>query len=68
MVYIDYGTSLLTKKALELVPKNTFFSTGEFFTKLIENNDLLAFEVNKRFYHIGNPHALEEFREFIKTQ
>jgi len=68
MIYIDYGTSLLNKKALNLIPKNTFFTTGEFFTNLILKNELLAFEIKERFYHIGNPDALEEFKNYIETQ
>jgi len=66
--YIDYGTSLLNKKTLSYIPENTSFNTGEFFTKLIEKNDLLAFEVSERFYHIGTPEALGEIRYFIKNR
>ena len=68
MIYIDYGTSLLRKKSLNLIPKNTFFKTGDFFSKLISKDELLAFEVKERFYHIGNPDALEEFKNYIETQ
>jgi NDP-sugar pyrophosphorylase family protein len=68
MIYIDYGTSLLRKKSLDLIPKNTFFATGDFFSNLILKNELLAFEVKERFYHIGNPDALEEFKNYIETQ
>jgi NDP-sugar pyrophosphorylase family protein len=66
--YIDYGTSLLNKKTISYIPENTFCSTGEFFTRLIEKNELLAFEVSERFYHIGTPEALEELRDFIKNR
>ena len=66
--YIDYGTSILNKKALEVIPKNTFCSTVEFFKEMIVKNKLLAYEVKKRFYHIGTPKALEEFRSYIKNQ
>ena len=68
MVYIDYGTSLLRKKTLNLIPKDTFYTTGDFFSNLISKEVLLAFEVKNRFYHIGNPDALEELRNYIKTQ
>ncbi len=68
MTYIDYGTSLLRKKSLEIIPPDTFYTTGEFFSNLVKQKQLLAFEVNKRFYHIGNPEALEEFREYIRFQ
>lgn len=68
MIYIDYGTSLLRKKALDLIPKKSFYTTGQFFSKLISKKELLAFEAKERFYHIGNPDALEEFRNFFRTQ
>jgi len=68
MIYIDYGTSLLRKKSLETIPSDTYYTTGEFFSILIKQKQLLAFEVDKRFYHIGNPEALEEFREYIQFQ
>lgn len=68
MVYIDYGTSLLDKKTLNTLQEDTYCSTGDFFSGLIKNHELLAYEVKSRFYHIGNPEALKEFREYIKTQ
>ena len=68
MIYIDYGTSILRKKSLDFIPKNTFCSTGQFFSNLISKKELLAFEVKERFYHIGNPDALKEFRNFIRNQ
>ena len=67
-IYIDYGTSLLRKESLDSVPRNEMCSTGEFFSNLIKKNELLAFETKVRFYHIGNPEALEEFRNFIRSQ
>ena len=67
-VYIDYGTSILRKKSLDIIPKNTFFTTGELFTKLIEQQELLSFEAKERFYHIGNLEALEEFRSYIRSR
>ena len=68
MVYIDYGTSILSKKSMKLIPKNTFYSTGQLFTDLISKGELIAFEVKNRFYHIGNPDALEEFNNYIESQ
>lgn len=68
MVYIDYGASILRKESLSFIPKNTFFSTGQFFSDLISIKELLAFEVKERFYHIGNPDALREFKNYIEAQ
>ena len=65
MIYIDYGTSILRKKILDHVPKDTPYSTEQFFSELIKKQELMAFESQERFYHIGNPEALEEFRNYI---
>lgn len=67
MIYIDYGTSILRKKSLNSISKNTFYSTGQFFSELILNKQLIAFEIEERFYHIGNPDALIDFRNFIEA-
>ena len=68
MIYIDYGTSLLRKKALNLIQENKMYTTGEFFSELIKNKELLCFETKKRFHHIGNPESLEDFSNFIRRQ
>jgi len=65
MVYVDYGASILRKEALELVPYNHVYSLDELFAQLIREKQLLAYEVNKRFYQIGSPEGLEEFRKCI---
>jgi len=65
MIYIDYGTSVLRKKVLDSVPKDTPYPTEQFFSDLIRKHELMAFESEERFYHIGNPEALEEFRNYI---
>ena len=65
MVYIDYGASILRKKALESVPQNQAYSLERLFAKLIRKEELLAFEANTRFYQIGSPEGLEEFRGYI---
>lgn len=65
MVWIDYGASILRRKALEPVPQNQAYSLEELFPQLIEHKQLLAFEVNRRFYHIGYPEGLEEFKRYM---
>ena len=66
MTYIDYGVSLFRKKTLNSIPKNTFFSTKDSYTMLVKQNELLAYEIKKRFYHIGTPESLEEFTRYIE--
>ena len=65
MIYIDYGASILRKKALELVPRNQVYSLEELFAEMIKRGELLAYEVDKRFYQIGSPEGLEEFEKYI---
>ena len=65
MVYIDYGTSILKKSILDLVPKDTPYSTEQFFSELVKKHELMAYESQERFYHIGDPESLEEFRNYI---
>lgn len=65
MIYIDYGASILRKRALELVPPNQVYSLEQLFQQLIPQKELLAYEVTRRFYEIGSPEGLAEFRKAI---
>lgn len=65
MIYIDYGASILRKKALELVSPNQVYSLEQLFQQLIPQKELLAYEVTKRFYEIGSPEGLAEFRKAV---
>ena len=68
MVYIDYGASILKKEALQLIPENHPYSLEDLFIRLIEQKQLLAFEVKHRFYEIGSPQGLKNFKAFVKEQ
>jgi NDP-sugar pyrophosphorylase family protein len=66
MIYIDYGAAIFKKEALQLIPKNCFSSIEELFLRLIEREQLLAFEVKERFYEIGSPQGLKDFEAFAR--
>jgi len=66
MVYIEYGANIFRKEALEMIPENQFYSLDELFPRLIEIDELLAFEVKERFYEIGSPQGLKDFEEYIR--
>ena len=66
MVYVDYGASVFNKKALQLIPEKQPFFFEDFFIRLIEKKQLLAFEVDHRFYEIGSPQGLKDFKAFVK--
>jgi len=65
MDYINYGVSLLRKEALTLIPPGRPFTQEELYQLLIEQEQLLAFETNQRFYEIGSPRGLDEFRRLV---
>lgn len=66
MVYIDYGANLFRREALELVPEERHCSLEDLFAQLIQRRELLAYEVSERFYEIGSPGGLAEFRECME--
>jgi len=66
MVYIEYGANIFNKEALRMIPENQFYSLDDLFHRLVEMDELLAFEVKERFYEIGSPQGVKEFEEYIK--
>jgi NDP-sugar pyrophosphorylase family protein len=67
MVYIDFGVSVLRKKALDLIPEGKVADLEELYQELIRRKELLAFETNQRFYEIGGPDGLREFERLISS-
>jgi N-acetyl-alpha-D-muramate 1-phosphate uridylyltransferase len=67
MIYIDYGLSALQKKALDIIPDNTFSKLDILFQHLIKNHQLAAFEADQRFYEIGSHTGLDEFTKLISS-
>jgi len=67
MVYIDFGVSVLRKKALDLIPEGKVADLEELYQELIRRKELLAFETGQRFYEIGSPEGLKEFEELISS-
>ena len=65
MEWINYGVTALRKEALELIPKDRFCDEETFYGSLIKRRELLAFEVKERFYEIGTPASLSEFKAFV---
>lgn len=66
MVYIEYGANIFKKKTLDMVPEGEPYSFDDLFPRLIERQELLAFEVRERFYEIGSPWGLKEFEDYVK--
>jgi len=66
MDWINFGVSLLRREALALVPAGVPYSQEEWYQQLIERGELLAYETGQRFYEIGSPQGLEEFRRLVE--
>jgi len=64
--YIDYGVNLFRKDVLQLIPEAEPYSMGTLFNQLIARNELLAYDVKKRFYEIGSINGLTTFTEYVK--
>ena len=67
MKYIDYGVSIYRKEALKFIPKNQIYDLFRLQQTLIKKRQLLAYPAEKRFYQIGSPDGLEEFKKYIKN-
>lgn len=65
MVWINFGVTALRKRALSSVSLNTFCDEESFYGGLVNRRQLLAFEVNERFYEIGTQDGLRAFGDFI---
>ncbi len=68
MVYIEYGANIFQRRVLEMIPQNEPYSLDELFPRLIEQGELLAYEVKERFYEIGSPRGLREFERYILSE
>jgi NDP-sugar pyrophosphorylase family protein len=66
MVYIDYGVTLFRRAVLDMIPEDRFYPLEELFPRLIDRQEMMAFEVEDRFHEIGSPGGLMEFREYVK--
>ncbi len=65
MKYINYGVSVLRRDALSLIPEGTPYSQEEWYQDLIAQGQLASYETRERFYEIGSPGGLEEFRSLV---
>lgn len=62
MVYVNFGVSALRREALAFVPAGVPYSQEAWFQSLIRRRQLAAFETAQRFYEVGSPPGLWEFR------
>ncbi len=68
MVYIEYGLNIFRKEILNMVPERQFCSLEHIFPRLIEIDEILAFQIEKRYHEIGSFQGLREFKNYIKER
>lgn len=68
MEHLDYGINILRKSIFNEWPDGIPFDLSEVFIKLIEKDEVSAFEVFKRFYEIGSIRGIKETEEYLNTK
>ena len=66
MAHVNQGLSVLRRRALKLIPPGLPFTQEDLYRMLARRGQLLAYETSQRFYEIGSPHGLEEFRGLMR--
>lgn len=67
MEYIDYGVSIFEKGILRYAP-NGRFDIADLVSTLTRERKLVGHIVTRRFYEIGSPASLDEFRGYAKKR
>jgi NDP-sugar pyrophosphorylase family protein len=65
MRHIDYGLGAFRRTAFDPVAESKAFDLADVYERLLEADDLAAFEVPGRFYEIGSPAGLAETRAYL---
>lgn len=68
MNYIDYGLTVLNRKALDTWGPNEPFDLVGVYQRLINLNELAGLEVRERFYEIGSPDGLAETDHYLNAK
>ncbi|MCR5116359.1 MAG: HAD-IIIA family hydrolase [Lachnospiraceae bacterium] len=68
MDHIDYGISIYQKALFSDVPEGRAFDIADIQLEESVKGTCAVHIVNNRFYEIGRPESLEEFRKYIKRR
>lgn len=65
--YANAGIYLIKRRALDLIPDDTFFNATDLIEKLIsENKKVIRFPLNGTWIDIGNPQEYQKANELVK--
>lgn len=63
--HMEYGLNIFRRSVIPEIPKTTF-PISEYFDTLSRKRELVAFEVQQRFYEMGSPEGLTEIHRLLK--
>ena len=66
MNFIDYGLSLLKKDEIMPILNRNVSDLSEVYKILINENKMIPYIVNQRFYEIGKPKGIEEMKKYLE--
>jgi len=67
MVHVDFGLSVLTRKAVESHPAGASFDLADLYRALSLRGELMGLEVTERFYEIGSVAGLEATERYLRS-
>jgi prepilin-type processing-associated H-X9-DG protein len=68
MCHIDYGVALLRSTALMTVPSHGASDLADLYQRLVDEGQMVGYEVTQRFYEVGSPAGLEETRAHLQSR
>jgi len=66
--HIDYGLGVLRAKALDSYEADRPLDLAAVYQNLLAQDQLVGFEVRRRFYEIGSPEGLAETEQYLKSK
>lgn len=68
MKYVDYGLNMFRKSILDYIPADEVMQLEQLHQELIQEKQLLAFEVQERFYEIGSAKGLKDLEDYLSAK
>ncbi len=68
MDYIDYGLIVMRRRIFEGCPPDKPFELSQFLYQMVDQGQVAAFEVERRFYEIGSTQGVLETEEYIRNR
>jgi NDP-sugar pyrophosphorylase family protein len=68
MRHIDYGIAVMNADVFTSFPDNQPFDLADVYSRLVSQNQMVAYEVKQRFYEIGSPEGVAELDSLLRDK